>query len=305
MQKSYSLQGPLGGVGWLLVVLSFLITVILGIVVLASRADLWIMGIIFLLTLPFWSLGLYMGIRHSGELILTDDAIILRRFGREQRLAYQEIIGSQELDNNFPPNFTLKAEGRALKFTRQMPKFVEVYAWLCEHVPALKYAGPKGFPVEMYAGKDILFNLGGGWLLFGIFALIFLGVGLSRPGNDPSAVIVFCLILFLVGGGACSLVYWGAPWRLRLQEDSIEVWPLFSSYRRIRLEEITRISYQQVVVRVRGAQGLRSDVVIEVQGGKHLLLMEDHIKGLGQSPESLWRMLIELYRGKGVNFASE
>lgn len=58
----------------------------------AEKGDFVFIAVFSLGLVPFTLIGLYLFYRHSGCVILTKDAVVLKRFGREKRMLYSDIV---------------------------------------------------------------------------------------------------------------------------------------------------------------------------------------------------------------------
>ncbi len=299
--NKFTLQGPLGPSGAVLVFFCVVFDLLIASLAFFLPGDPSLLIYAILTMSPILGMGLYFMLRHMGELIITEDEVILRRFKREQRIRIADITGFKDRDLHIPPNFTLLTQnGQRLKFSRQIPDFIAIYALLCERIPALQYKGPKNFPVSMTSSKSILINLGGGWAVFGVLSCISAWYGLNIAGNDLGDVVAFSVILFLMGAAMCSLIYLGFPRKLYLTATAIDVCPLFLARRAYLVSDIIYISYRQEDIRGNGTGGLRPVVVIEMQNEKKLRLTETACNGLGLTAETFFRMLVELYEPLGI-----
>ena len=211
------------------VTLLLYVVLALPIILLApTERNLSLILLITLICLPFDLLGLYLTVRHIGRVILTDESIILQRWGREQRLPYSEITAFRPRDRHIPPNLIFQSPHTTLKFSRMLENFPQFYAVLEQRIPTLinatlgsitlpwKLQVTRGFWVS-HAFFMLLFLLVGGLISFGV------SYDTTKQTFNSS---VFWLTL-LVGSGLLSAALLGElapsqPWQLRFSTQSIE-----------------------------------------------------------------------------------
>lgn len=118
---------------------------------------------------------------YHGEVILTDDEIIVRRWQREKRVRYQEVTATKQPLYNLPPEFSLWAGRHRVAIPTQIDEFPEIYAVLCEKVPVLRQEIQAGFPYRLSVSTR-------GWGLYflGIPVLLVLWIGFTIMPFDYS-----------------------------------------------------------------------------------------------------------------------
>ncbi|MFP4346353.1 MAG: hypothetical protein ACLFU8_16805, partial [Anaerolineales bacterium] len=87
---------------------------------------------------PVFAAGLYWLLRNSGLVLLTGDAVVLRRLGREKRLPYDEIVElrAQNLKRLFTA-FVLQGERRTLRIPHLVTDRAALYTALVNRAPHL------------------------------------------------------------------------------------------------------------------------------------------------------------------------
>jgi hypothetical protein len=93
---------------------------------------------------PIFAAGLYWLLRNSGLILLSGDAVVLRRLGREKRLPYDEIVElrEQNLKRLFTA-FVLKGKRRTLRIPHLVTDRAALYATLVNRAPHLHPAVPE------------------------------------------------------------------------------------------------------------------------------------------------------------------
>jgi hypothetical protein len=150
---------------------------------------------------------LYLLYHNSGEVVLVDDAVIVRRWGREKRLRYDQVVAVREFDWNLPPNLVLQGTDASVGINTQVERFSQVYEQLVQRVGVLRRRAEAGFPFRLEA--TVRYQA---WLIVGIilFLAMYLGFGLlpiwselvnEAPEFSPvllrNATIWFALLSFV------------------------------------------------------------------------------------------------------------
>ncbi|MFP4345211.1 MAG: hypothetical protein ACLFU8_10995 [Anaerolineales bacterium] len=261
-----------------------------------------------------WNLAI-----NSGIIILTDDAVILRRFGRERRMAYGEIEQIKERNANpLFPSLVLKGRGRRLKINCRAEKFAYIHHQLLERTEALsmereepgtsKPATSGVLTVQIRRGPFLFNTLGsmviaGAILLAGLFLMDF------RANPDPLlALAVYLLIsigvLVLVGAAMVSSeLKPRQPVALEFHPHEIRFKRLLGPWQRFPVEELVALQRQEQVlpvhVRTDGAwieeRTVRYPLLLRFTGGREIYLDERRCRQMGCSPQKLYRRLERLY----------
>jgi hypothetical protein len=172
-----------------------------------------------LLLSPLAAFSYYMLRHSSGHVVLTKDAILLRRLGRERRMRYGTILVIKDFAPGLPPDLVLRDRARRLRIPRSVQDLPRLYQIVAqrrdEHRPAelpqfpYKVAMSKGawvFGISVVAVSVVLY-LGLG--LLPIWGALLEGDGLPlAPGvirssrilfSVMSAVFVPAILLFIIG----------------------------------------------------------------------------------------------------------
>ncbi len=293
---SFSLPWQLGGWGLVAAAL-FLAWGMIDHLFLPSMNYLYL-GMAVLWATPLLILGFYLAVRHSGQVVLTEDAVVLQRFGQEQRMIYLEIAGFQSFDGHFPPHFILKAgDGRTMKFSRQMPDFKEFHSALGRPVSFLKGKKSAQLPVEMDSTLAILRNSV-------VFLLLYLGGGVMMALGtvESQRIIVPGGMFALVSLMAMFATIRGITTGVRLNFDCIEVGRILLPSRIIPLKDIARIVRRQVLV---GKGSKNQGVNWKSQWHVFIEFQDESIRPIGwdetlmeswgYTSQGFWVMLTESY----------
>jgi len=148
---------------------------LIALLLMIPAATGWIFWLIYLLvSLLFPVLGVLFYIHGSGYFILTEDDIRWKRFGKETRLAYQDIRTYQNSRNFFGPLLILSSSVRSLKISRQVENFSALYNELLRRAPAFSEAPSLDIPWELRLRPDYMRSSGKGFMaLTGLMGFIF------------------------------------------------------------------------------------------------------------------------------------
>ncbi len=261
---------------------------------------------LILFSLPFPLLGLYWTYRHSGQLILTDEAIILRHWGREQRLPYCDIKTVYFRDWHVPPNLVLKSEHGTLKFSRLVEGYPRLYQSLEHSVEALnKPLEPDVISLPWEVSLRRRFWLLSGLQLMGVTAVlatIFAILAYDETTHSLNPGMAMCLIVVSVGILVIAVIGQldpSQPVRLTFTDQAITAhyflrrkvnWPA-PSLRRIQFKE-ERASFS-----IEGIPGqmLKRPVILTFKGHPPLTITEKRANDWGYAPERLYANLSHLY----------
>lgn len=264
---------------------------------------------------------LYLLYHNSGQVILTDDAVVVRRWGQEKRLRYDEIVAVRELDRNLPPNLVLRGADLSVGINTQVENFAQIYDLLVQRVDLLRRRAGAGFPLRLQASARSQ-----AWLIAGIVLLLafYLGAGLlpiwcelagEAPDFSPvlirNATIWFAMLSFfflpalyivIVIAIAGSLrgvqpiayeftaqrVYYRlpfGPWRSRPVDQMAAI---FLKPR----EKTVRVSSQGGVV---SETVTHHEIALWFSDGHTLEISLDRIRQFGFTPNELYARLRRLY----------
>jgi hypothetical protein len=140
------------------------------------------------------ALPLYLLYHNSGQVILTADAVVIRRWRREKRLRYDEVVAVRELDWNLPPNLVLQGAKATVGIHTQIEGFEELYQRLVQRVEVMRRRAEAEFPLVLQVTLSYQVLLIGGLVALLAF---YLGIGLlpvwselAREAPEFSAVLL-------------------------------------------------------------------------------------------------------------------
>ncbi len=261
--------------------------------------------VFFATLLLLFVLGAYEYLRHTGSVVLTDDAVVLRRFGSEKRLKYEEITGTEERDLHIPPNYTLYGNTTRLKFSRQVEDFAAFYELLHSRTPALgeeNVSLPLTLELAPHFYVKIALAVGGFVVILANLLLFTLSTS-EIPFSDiffGGLAILFVLALFV------ATVMPGLrnkPVKIILTPDEIRIHPLIGEpvtypswkIRSITIEERTETVTLPHRTVLRTMEATTHPLVIRFTGGQELVISEQQAWDLGHAPERLHLILRKLY----------
>lgn len=303
--KVFRLSRALQSIGASLVVvvgLSYVFFALAGL----SQADATVWLGLLLFTGPFVVLGLYWFWRHSGAVILTEDAILVRHFQFERRLAYADVVAFQERDAHLPPNYVLKSPAGVLKFSRETENFHELYTFLRQKIAVLREADSVTFPLSLNFMPGFLKSVGA-WV--GVIGFLLGGMtcwGLRESQNLSEDVFFIGLtaVLFLGLTLAAALPKLKQkPRELIFTAKEIQLQPFWGPPQLFKTDQIQSLLIEEQVSFTRTIRmpwmKIRVTVhplIIKFYAGKHLVIEEGQIWQVGYSPERLLDTLRQLYR---------
>lgn len=305
MRRSFSLNyRRLFQTGILLLILTVVLDCLFAMIFLFGPvADIEELPYVLLLTAPFGIMGFYLMWRHNGEVILTDEALIVRRWGRERSLQYAEIVGVQAKDGHIPPNFTVKGANYSLKFSRFVENFSEIYRSLQARTGSIMYPlnDNSGFPQRIHIQRK--FILQNGLYLLGLCALaVGLTLGVANDREDAMQIyIVFGTFwIIIIIGAIIAATMPLQPIAFTLEEDQIIAHYLGGRRRPWLVHNLQSIEMQtqQFTVRkgmVPPVQGVRYPILITFQDGQMIQIAEERAQAFGFTPERLAALLRQLY----------
>ncbi len=268
-----------------------------------SPQGLWVAMAFALALLPFVLLGGYFFVRHSGEIILTDDAITLSRFGREKRVSYLDVIAVRQ-DYHLPPNLVLSTADTSLKFSRLVYDWPELDAALRRRIAAFGQTDQATFPLVL--GFGIKFFATNGLLLAVLFAFIELlafGAFYERYGVwralGMAAVVSGSLVGLTWAAAVLATLLSGQPIRCVFTADSVEARYAFGKRRSWAARDIQAIHMEEHQSAVQSGyvkvERLLHPVIITFKDGQPLIINPDRARDFGYTPERLNAVLRRLY----------
>ena len=247
-----------------------------------------------LLFLPFYIGACWVLWHFRGEFILIDEGIMLKQFGRQTFLRYQDISSMEERDSQFLPYLLLVSSDTSLTISFKVNNFTDLYANLRQRISIMQVAEREILPLVLrfrpgYVRQTLI------W--FSAYALftgvLSTGFAHSKPWSVWSMLggwSIFLVIAFFV--------FWinelTSPYRVFVDGEQIEARYLFSKTKMFASNAIRKIERERQVRRIRyGATMVVHPIVITFEGGQRLQLEESRVWSFGYSPD---RLLIILKR---------
>jgi hypothetical protein len=271
-----------------------------------------------LLLSPLAAFSYYMLRHSSGHVVLTKDAVLLRRLGWERRMRYEEILVIKDFALGLPPDLVLRGRARRLRIPRSAQDLPRLYQIVeqkrDEHRPPelpqfpYKLAVSKGawvFGISMVAVSVVLY-LGLG--LLPVWGALLEGDGQPlAPGvvrsscilfSAMSAVFVPAIPLFVVGS-----VKPKQPSQFVFAKDDIRFRFSFQGWRMREASELESVCldpvHRTVSARHEGAavsvEMTHYALLLRFEGGLELWIDLDRALQFGTSPERLNIVLSRLY----------
>ncbi len=250
---------------------------------------------------PLLFLGLFYGGAwwllwvFRGHYLLTDDAIILRQWGRQTRLRYRDICAIQEKDSQLLPYLVLITPQTRLTISGKVEGFSELYATLRQRVPALRAAKPAQLPVELRLNSNFWASAGLG---FGVYAIFTGALSIGGVWGQPYLTLWHGLSLWglflTIAVAGFLLSEAGPPYAVTFTATRIEARYWLGQTRAWPAAELTRIERERQ--ERRGRHGARMEVyplVLTFAGGECLQLDEARIWSFGYSPDRLQSVLTQ------------
>lgn len=266
---------------------------------------------------------LYLLYHNSGEVVLTDDAVVVRRWGREKRLRYDEVVAMRERDRNLPPNLVLQGEGEQVGIHTQVEDFAQIYELLVQRVEVLRRRTATAFPLCLSVTVRSR-----AWLIAGIVLVLafYLGAALlpiwselasESPDFSPvllrNAAIWFSLLSFpfvptlyiiivLTVAGSLRGVQ---PVAYEFDEEEVRYRLPFDPWQSRPADQLVGIHLKPVKTTVRASSGgvivaetvVHHEVVLRFAGDRVLEMSLDRVRQFGFTPNELQSRLIQLYPG--------
>lgn len=290
---------------------------------LGSSLGLW------LILLPLMASCLYVLLHYTGLVILTPEAVVMRRLGREKRLRYADITAIQELVWGIPPNLVLRGSGQTLRIPRTVEHLPALYAQLLDRIPPAVRHALLGLPPDAAVYQLTVRRRARVWYGIGtlLFILLYLGIGLMgiwiplgrgdvppltwRWARDTGLTFLLVSTLFLPALFFILRSFftsWG-PFGIK-QPNALELRPDEIRYRFPRGAWQTRpardlqrvvLESEPVMVRARAAGALIEErvmvyrIVLVFVDGEQLTIDQERAVQFGESPERLYQLLKRLY----------
>ncbi len=268
--------------------------------------DLGFAGFFFMTLFAFFSLGAYWYVRHNGVLLLTDEMILLRRFGKDKSLEYKEIVKIKERDNHMPPNYTLYSNTSTLKFSRLVENFATFYDILQSKTKALQETDIS-LPLILQLTSDFYLKITLALISIGAIIANLFWVALRNTEMPLSEIIfgiltvLFVLALFI---GAMLPNLRNKFVRIDFTNGEIRAYPVVGSPRTFNTQKIKSIKIEKLTRQVnlqhrliwRTMQSVTHPLVIRFSNGQELTITEHQSWDLGYAPERLAVLLRNLYQ---------
>ena len=247
-----------------------------------------------LLFLPFYIGACWVLWYFRGEFILTDEGIMLKQFGRQTFLRYQDISSMEERDSQFLPYLLLVSSDTSMTIPFKTNNFTDLYANLRQRISVMQIAEQEILPLVLRFRPGYVRQVLIGFSAYALFTgILSTGFAHSKPWSVWSMLggwSIFLVIAFFV--------FWinelTVPYHVLVNGERIEARYLFSKTRTFGSGTILKIERERQVRRIRyGATMVVHPIVITFQSGERLQLEEGRIWSFGYSPD---RLLIILKR---------
>jgi hypothetical protein len=300
-------------------------------VALASQGDVSVGNslVLWLVLSPVMAACLYLLLHYTGLVILTPEAVVMRRLGREKRLRYADITAVRELAWGIPPNLVLKGAGQTLRIPRTVEHLPALYAQLLERIPPAVRESLLGPPPGAEVYRFAIRRRARAWYGVGtvLFILLYLGIGLMgvwiplgrgdvppltwRWARDAGLTFLLVSTLFLPALVFIVRSFFTAYGPFEIPQPS--AWEWHSGEIRYRFprgawqtrpaRDLQRVVLESepVKVRARAAGALIEErvmvyrIVLVFVDGEQLTIDQERAVQLGESPERLYQLLKRLY----------
>lgn len=269
----------------------------------AEKDDFVFIAVFSLGLVPFTLIGLYLFYRHSGCVILTKEAVILKRFGKEKRMLYRDIVEVDFTSWHIPEGIILRTDSDVLSFSTHIEDYPELLQALEQKISFRKLEpDPVSLPFRLSFAPRVLILKG---LQFGaliaVFSLIVIVLGRDDTGKI-NWVATSLLTLLVLGMLVVAFIGELLPKefvRLDFTEQDITAryiggkaksWPV-KSLKRITFDEQKRWF---TIDGVDGFTPFRS-VKLDFEGHPPLIIGEKRAKDFGYKSERLYANLNYLY----------
>lgn len=286
---------------------------LIALLLMIPAATGWIFWLIYLLvSLPFPVLRVLFYVHGSGYIILTDEHILWNRFGKEIRLAYQDIRSYENRRDLFGPFLLLSSTTESVKISRQVENYSELYAELQRRVTFFSEAPALDIPWELHLQPDYVRSSTKGFLaLIGLAGLIFvLIIWLSEfpliqiIGIPDKNLVAFglAMISLLIAGLAVAVLLSDVNGLLSITFALSEIhlrriWGAPVSWDADRIRSISRKRRERVY---RGGTRVDQPLYVEFKDGQHLEFTDGWAEAFGIDLERLESSLHQLYPGRLV-----
>lgn len=247
-----------------------------------------------LLFLPFYIGACWVLWHFRGEFILTDEGIMLKQFGKQTFLRYQDISAMEERDSQFLPYLLLVSSDTSLTISFKVSNFTDLYANLRQHISVMQVAERETLPLVLRFRPGYVRQTLIGFSAYALFTgVLSTGFAHNKPWSVWSMLggwSIFLVIAFFV--------FWinelTSPYRVIVDGEQIEARYLFSKTKVYTSGTILKVERERQVRRIRfGVTMVVHPIVITFQNGERLQLEEARIWSFGYSPD---RLLIILKR---------
>jgi len=235
-----------------------------------------------------------------GHYLLTDDAIILRQWGRQTRLRYRDICAIQEKDSQLLPYLVLITPQTRLAISCKVEGFSELYTTLRQRVPALRAAESAQLPFELRLKPNFWASAGLG---FGVYAIFTGALSIGGVWGQPYLTLWHGLglwgLFLAIAAAGFLMSEAGLPYAVTFTATRIEARYWLGKTRAWPAMEITRIERERQ--ERHGRHGARIQVyplVLTFAGGERLQLDEARIWSFGYSPDRLQSILTQHFLSK-------
>ena len=247
-----------------------------------------------LLFLPFYIGACWILWHFRGEFILTNEGIMLKQFGRQTFLRFQDIFSIEERGSQFLPYLLLVSSDASLTISFKVNNFTDLYANLRKNISVMQIAEREKLPLVLHFRPGYVRQTLIGFSAYALFTgVLSTGFAHNKPWSVWSMLggwSIFLVIAFFV--------FWinelTSPYRVIVDGEQIEARYLFSKTKVFTSGTILKIERERQVRRIRfGVTMVVHPIVITFQSGERLQLEEARIWSFGYSPD---RLLIILKR---------
>ena len=250
---------------------------------------------------PFMALVAYLWAGSRGEVILSDDRITLRRFGREQSLPYVEIIAVRERDWRLPPSMVLVGRRNKLRISRRVENFSALYQTLRLRVPTvinrdLALTGAASGTWRLCWTRAFIAAIVTILVLYtAAMAGLFLEtVRLLQVTWAPLVATALVMFVTLIIGlvFVSVIIQPGQPYEYIFRPGEIRFRCPLGDWIGIGTEQFNRLDLRQEAA---GGEN-RSSVILVHSGGLELIIDQRRARQFGHEPEQIYKTLKGMYR---------
>lgn len=266
-----------------------------------------------LLLAPLALACLYILLQNNGVVVLTEDAIILRRVWREKRLSYHEIVSVKESSLGLPPNLIVEGAHITLRIPRSVENLPELYQAIMQRLTG-EHPIPT-FPYRLSLTRTAsFFGIGGICTLI----ILYLGIGLAgfwvpylqgQPPDYGFALFLFAGIsVFFLPGifiFASEALNKQQPIEMVLTDETVRFRLPRGSWQTLPAEQLSVIELEQVKFPVSvtnfpariWSETTTYQLILKFNTQK-LIIGQDRAKQFGFQPEQLRGVFQQLYPGR-------